>query len=112
MYSIYVAVGQKNPTLLRVVGVLEDNDALRHTIIVAAAAPHAAADQYLAPFAGAAMKWFMSNGMDALIVFDDLTKHAAAYRQISFFLSAPPAAKPIPATSFTFTAAFEAFRPS
>jgi F-type H+-transporting ATPase subunit alpha len=101
MYSIYVAVGQKNSNIARVVGVLEDNDALRHTIIVAAAASDAAADQYLAPFAGAAMgEWFMSNGMDALIVFDDLTKHAAAYRQISLLLKRPSGREAYPGDVF------------
>ena len=101
MYSIYVAVGQKNSNIARVVSVLEDNDALRHTIIVAAAASDAAADQYLAPFAGAAMgEWFMSNGMDALIVFDDLTKHAAAYRQISLLLKRPSGREAYPGDVF------------
>ena len=101
MYSIYVAVGQKNSNIARVVGVLEANDALRHTIIVAAAASDAAADQYLAPFAGAAIgEWFMSNGMDALIVFDDLTKHAAAYRQISLLLKRPSGREAYPGDVF------------
>jgi F-type H+/Na+-transporting ATPase subunit alpha len=101
MYSIYVAVGQKNSNIARVVSVLEENDALRHTIIVAAAASDAAADQYLAPFTGAAMgEWFMSNGMDALIVFDDLTKHAAAYRQVSLLLKRPSGREAYPGDVF------------
>ncbi len=101
MYSIYVAVGQKNSNIARVVSVLEENDALRHAIIVAAAASDAAADQYLAPFSGAAMgEWFMSNGMDALIVFDDLTKHAAAYRQISLLLKRPSGREAYPGDVF------------
>jgi F-type H+-transporting ATPase subunit alpha len=101
MYSIYVAVGQKNSNIARVVNVLEENDALRHAIIVAAAASDAAADQYLAPFTGAAMgEWFMSNGMDALIVFDDLTKHAAAYRQVSLLLKRPSGREAYPGDVF------------
>jgi F-type H+/Na+-transporting ATPase subunit alpha len=101
MYSIYVAVGQKNSNIARVVGVLEENDALKYTIIVAAAASDAAADQYLAPFTGAAMgEWFMSNGMDALIVFDDLTKHAAAYRQVSLLLKRPSGREAYPGDVF------------
>jgi F-type H+-transporting ATPase subunit alpha len=101
MYSIYVAVGQKNSNIARVVSVLEKNDALRHAIIVAAAASDAAADQYLAPFTGAAMgEWFMSNGMDALIVFDDLTKHAAAYRQVSLLLKRPSGREAYPGDVF------------
>ncbi|MGB8463784.1 MAG: F0F1 ATP synthase subunit alpha [Terrimicrobiaceae bacterium] len=101
MYSIYVAVGQKNSNIARVVSVLEENDALKYTIIVAAAASDAAADQYLAPFTGAAMgEWFMSNGMDALIVFDDLTKHAAAYRQVSLLLKRPSGREAYPGDVF------------
>ncbi|MGA7215526.1 MAG: F0F1 ATP synthase subunit alpha [Terrimicrobiaceae bacterium] len=101
MYSIYVAVGQKNSNIARVVSVLEENDALKYTIIVAAAASDAAADQYLAPFTGAAIgEWFMSNGMDALIVFDDLTKHAAAYRQISLLLKRPSGREAYPGDVF------------
>jgi F-type H+/Na+-transporting ATPase subunit alpha len=101
MYSIYVAVGQKNSNIARVVGVLEENDALKYTIIVAAAASDAAADQYLAPFTGAAMgEWFMSNGMDALIIFDDLTKHAAAYRQVSLLLKRPSGREAYPGDVF------------
>ena len=101
MYSIYVAVGQKNSNIARVVSVLEENDALKYTIIVAAAASDAAADQYLAPFTGAAIgEWFMSNGMDALIVFDDLTKHAAAYRQVSLLLKRPSGREAYPGDVF------------
>ena len=101
MYSIYVALARKNSNIARVLGVLEENDALRYTIIVAAAASDAATDQYLAPFAGAAMgEWFMSNGMDALIVFDDLTKHAAAYRQVSLLLKRPSGREAYPGDVF------------
>ncbi|HEY5704474.1 MAG TPA: F0F1 ATP synthase subunit alpha [Terrimicrobiaceae bacterium] len=101
LYSIYVAIGQKNSNIARVLGVLEENDALRYTIILAASASDAATDQYLAPFAGAAMgEWFMSNGMDALIVFDDLTKHAAAYRQVSLLLKRPSGREAYPGDVF------------
>ena len=101
LYSIYVAVGQKNSNIARVLGVLEDNDALKYTIIVAAAASDAATDQYLAPFAGAAIgEWFMNNGMDALIVFDDLSKHAAAYRQVCLLLKRPSGREAYPGDVF------------
>ena len=101
LYSIYVAVGQKNANIARVLGVLEANDALKYTIVLAAAASDAATDQYLAPFTGAAMgEWFMSNGMDALIVFDDLSKHAAAYRQVSLLLKRPSGREAYPGDVF------------
>ncbi len=84
LYSIYVAIGQKQSTIARIVSVLEEAGALPYTIILAAPAADSATSQYLAPFAGAAMgEWFMDNGMDALIVYDDLSKHAVAYRQVS-----------------------------
>jgi F-type H+/Na+-transporting ATPase subunit alpha len=101
LYSIYVAVGQKNANIARVLGVLEENDALKYTIVVAASASDAATDQYLAPFAGAAIgEWFMANGMDALIVFDDLSKHAAAYRQVSLLLKRPSGREAYPGDVF------------
>ena len=101
LYSIYVAVGQKNSNIARVLAVLEENDALKYTIIVAAAASDAATDQYLAPFAGAAIgEWFMNNGMDALIVFDDLSKHAAAYRQVCLLLKRPSGREAYPGDVF------------
>src|SRR2546426_8914588 len=84
LYSIYVAIGQKQSNVARVVSVLEEQGAMPYTIIIAASASDSATNQYLAPFAGAAMgEWFMDNGMDALIIFDDLSKHAVAYRQVS-----------------------------
>src|SRR5205814_9345361 len=87
LYSIYVAVGQKQSNVARVIAVLEQAGAMPYTIIVAASASDSATNQYLAPFAGAAMgEWFMDNGMDALIIFDDLSKHAVAYRQVSLVL--------------------------
>ncbi len=101
IYSIYVGIGQKNANISRVVTALEKNDALKYTIIVAATASDSAADQYIAPFSGAAMgEWFMDNGMDALIVFDDLTKHAFAYRQISLLLKRPSGREAYPGDVF------------
>jgi F-type H+-transporting ATPase subunit alpha len=101
LYSIYVAIGQKRANLARVIGVLEENDALRYTIIVAATASDSATAQYLAPFSGAAMgEWFMEHGMDALIVYDDLSKHAAAYRQISLVLKRPSGREAYPGDVF------------
>jgi len=90
LYSIYVAVGQKNANVARLIRTLEDADALKYTIIVTAPAADNPANQYIAPFAGAAMgEWFMANGMDALIVYDDLSKQAVAYRQMSLILKRP-----------------------
>src|SRR5947199_3325520 len=90
LYCIYVAIGQKNSNVARVLAVLEKEDAMRYTTIVSSPASDSAANQYLAPFAGAAMgEWFMDNGMDALIIFDDLSKHAVAYRQVSLVLKRP-----------------------
>jgi F-type H+-transporting ATPase subunit alpha len=101
LYSIYVGVGQKNANIARVVGILEANDAMKYTIIIASTASDAAAEQYIAPFSGAAMgEWFMGNGMDALIVFDDLTKHANAYRQISLLLKRPSGREAYPGDVF------------
>jgi len=101
LYSIYVAVGQKNSSVARVLSVLEHEGALPYTIIVVAGASEPAALQYLAPYAGAAIgEWFMDNGMDALIVFDDLSKHAAAYRQISLVLKRPSGREAYPGDVF------------
>src|SRR5213080_3166142 len=80
LYSIYVAVGQKQSNIARVISVLEEAGALPYAIVVVASASDSATNQYLAPFAGCAMgEWFMDNGMDALIIYDDLSKHAVAY---------------------------------
>src|SRR5580765_4933177 len=77
LYSIYVAIGQKQSSVARVIAVLEETEAMPYTIVLASPACDSATNQYMAPFAGAAMgEWFMDNGMDALIVFDDLSKHA------------------------------------
>jgi F-type H+-transporting ATPase subunit alpha len=101
VYSIYVAVGQKNANIARVVDTLSSHDALKYTIIVSAPASDSATNQYLAPFAGAAMgEWFMDNGMDALIVFDDLSKHAVAYRQVSLLLKRPSGREAYPGDVF------------
>lgn len=101
VYSIYVAVGQKNSNIARTLGILEDKGALEYTIVVAAPAADSAANQYLAPYTGAAMgEWFMSNGMDALIVYDDLSKHAAAYRQMSLVLKRPSGREAYPGDVF------------
>jgi F-type H+-transporting ATPase subunit alpha len=101
VYSIYVAVGQKNSNIVRTIGALEAAGALEYTIIVAAPAADNPANQYLAPYSGAAMgEWFMENGMDALIVYDDLSKHAVAYRQISLILKRPSGREAYPGDVF------------
>jgi F-type H+/Na+-transporting ATPase subunit alpha len=101
LYCIYVGVGQKNMSIARTVDVLEKAGALPYTIIVSAPAAESATSQYLAPYSGAAMgEWFMDNGMDALIVFDDLTKHAAAYRQVSLVLKRPSGREAYPGDVF------------
>mgnify|MGYP006424375543 CR=1 FL=1 len=101
IYSIYVAVGQKNANIARTIKVLEENRALEYTIIVTASAADNPANLYLAPFSGCAMgEWFMKNGMDALIVYDDLSKHAAAYRQISLVLKRPSGREAYPGDVF------------
>jgi F-type H+-transporting ATPase subunit alpha len=101
VYSIYVAIGQKNSNIVRTLGALEAAGALAHTVIVAAAAADNPANQYLAPYAGAAIgEWFMENGMDALIVYDDLSRHAVAYRQISLILKRPSGREAFPGDVF------------
>src|SRR6266404_2579094 len=101
LYSIYVAIGQKQSNVARVISVLEEQDAMPYTIIIAASASDSATNQYLAPFSGAAMgEWFMDNGMDALIIFDDLSKHAVAYRQVSLVLKRPSGREAYPGDVF------------
>src|SRR6186713_1611839 len=101
LYCIYVAIGQKQSTIARIVSVLEQHGALPYTIILASPAADSATNQYLAPFAGAAMgEWFMDNGMDALIVYDDLSKHAVAYRQVSLVLRRPSGREAYPGDVF------------
>ena len=101
LYSIYVAIGQKQSNIARLISVLEEHGAMPYTIVVAAPASDAATNQYLAPFAGCAMgEWFMDNGMDALIVYDDLSKHAVAYRQVSLVLKRPSGREAYPGDIF------------
>src|SRR5213594_858855 len=101
LYSIYVGVGQKQSNIARVVNVLEEAGAMPYTIVVVASASDSATNQYLAPFAGCAMgEWFMDNGMDALIIFDDLSKHAVAYRQVSLVLKRPSGREAYPGDVF------------
>src|SRR6266446_1212141 len=101
LYCIYVAVGQKQSSIARTIAVLEEAGAMPYTIIVASPAADSATNQYLAPFAGAAIgEWFMDNGMDALIVFDDLSKHAVAYRQVSLVLKRPSGREAYPGDVF------------
>jgi F-type H+-transporting ATPase subunit alpha len=101
LYCIYVAIGQKNANVARVVDTLSHTGALPYTIVVSATAADSATSQYLAPFAGCSMgEWFMDNGMDALIIYDDLSKHAVAYRQISLVLKRPSGREAYPGDVF------------
>jgi F-type H+/Na+-transporting ATPase subunit alpha len=101
LYCIYVAIGQKQSTIARLISVLEEAGATPYTIVLAAPAADSATSQYLAPFAGAAMgEWFMDHGMDALIVYDDLSKHAVAYRQVSLVLKRPSGREAYPGDVF------------
>lgn len=101
VYSIYVAIGQKNSNISRTISLLETHGAMEYTTIVAASASENAANLYIAPYAGCAMgEWFMQNGMDALIVYDDLSKHAAAYRQVSLLLKRPSGREAYPGDVF------------
>ena len=101
VYCIYVAVGQKNSNVARTTKVLEETGAMEYVTIVSAPAADNPANQYLAPYAGCAMgEWFMENGRDALIVYDDLSKHAVAYRQISLILKRPSGREAYPGDVF------------
>jgi F-type H+-transporting ATPase subunit alpha len=101
IYSIYVAVGQKQSNIARVIGVLEEAGAMPYTVVVVASASDSACNQYLVPFTGAAIgEWFMDNGMDALIIYDDLSKHAVAYRQVSLILKRPSGREAYPGDVF------------
>ncbi|MCB0100901.1 MAG: F0F1 ATP synthase subunit alpha [Anaerolineales bacterium] len=98
---IYVAVGQKKAAVARTLGILEANGAMDHTIIVMASADESAALQYIAPYAGTAIgEEFMETGRDALIIYDDLSKHAWAYRQVSLLLRRPPGREAYPGDVF------------
>ena len=98
---IYVAIGQKRSTIAQVVKQLQDNGAMEHTIVVAASASEPASLQYIGPYAGAAMgEYFMFKGGHALCIYDDLSKHAAAYREISLLLRRPPGREAYPGDVF------------
>lgn len=101
LFCIYVAVGKRRGEIARIVATLEEHGAMEYTIVVTATASESAALQYIAPYAGCAMgEWFMENGMDALIIYDDLTKHANAYRQVSLLLRRPPGREAFPGDVF------------
>jgi len=101
LYCIYVAIGQKQSNIARILSVLEREGAMQYTIVVASPASDSATNQYLAPFAGAAIgEWFMDHGMDALIIYDDLSKHAVAYRQVSLLLKRPSGREAYPGDVF------------
>ncbi|KAK9783132.1 putative ATP synthase subunit alpha [Seiridium cardinale] len=101
LYCIYVAVGQKRSTVAQLVKTLEENDAMKYSIIVAATASEAAPLQYIAPFTGASIgEWFRDNGKHSLIIYDDLSKQAVAYRQMSLLLRRPPGREAYPGDVF------------
>jgi F-type H+-transporting ATPase subunit alpha len=101
LICIYVAIGQKKAAVARTVGILEQHGAMDHTIIVIAAADESAALQYIAPYSGCAIgEEFMETGRDALIIYDDLSKHAWAYRQVSLLLRRPPGREAYPGDVF------------
>lgn len=97
LYCVYVAVGQKRSTVAQLVQTLEENDAMKYSIIVAATASEAAPLQYIAPFTGCSMgEWFRDNGKHAVVIYDDLSKQAVAYRQMSLLLRRPPGREAYP----------------
>lgn len=101
LYCIYVAIGQKRSTVAQIVKRLTDADAMRYSIVVTATASDAAPLQYLAPYSGCAMgEYFRDNGMHALIIYDDLSKQAVAYRQMSLLLRRPPGREAYPGDVF------------
>ncbi|KAG0415613.1 hypothetical protein HPB47_007229 [Ixodes persulcatus] len=101
LYCIYVAIGQKRSTVAQILKRLTASDAMKYTIIVSATASDAAPLQYLAPYSGCAMgEYFRDNGMHALIIYDDLSKHAVAYRQMSLLLRRPPGREAYPGDVF------------
>ncbi len=101
LYCVYVAIGQKRSTVAQIVKTLEDNGALQYSIVVAATASEPAPLQFLAPFSGCAMgEYFRDNGMHALMIYDDLSKQAVAYRQMSLLLRRPPGREAYPGDVF------------
>ncbi|TGO88271.1 hypothetical protein BPOR_0173g00120 [Botrytis porri] len=101
LYCVYVAVGQKRSTVAQLVKTLEENDAMKYCIVVAATASEAAPLQYIAPFTGTSIgEYFRDNGKHAMIVFDDLSKQAVAYRQMSLLLRRPPGREAFPGDVF------------
>ena len=101
LYCLYVAIGQKRSTVAQIVKLLEDNGALDYSIVVAATASEPAPLQFLAPYTGCTMgEFFRDNGMHAVIVYDDLSKHAVAYRQMSLLLRRPPGREAYPGDVF------------
>ncbi|KAI9798434.1 MAG: Alpha subunit of the F1 sector of mitochondrial F1F0 ATP synthase [Piccolia ochrophora] len=101
LYCVYVAIGQKRSTVAQLVKTLEENDAMKYCIIVAATASEAAPLQYIAPFTGCSMgEWFRDNGKHAVVVYDDLSKQAVAYRQMSLLLRRPPGREAYPGDVF------------
>jgi len=101
LYCVYVAIGQKRSTVAQIVKTLEERGALDYTIVVAATASEPAPLQFLSPFSGCAMgEWFRDNGMHALIIYDDLSKQAVAYRQMSLLLRRPPGREAYPGDVF------------
>src|SRR5690606_8273401 len=97
LYCVYVAVGQKRSTVAQIVKQLEDAGAMEYSIVVAASASEPAPLQFLAPYAGCTMgEFFRDNGMHALIIYDDLSKQAVAYRQMSLLLRRPPGREAYP----------------
>jgi F-type H+-transporting ATPase subunit alpha len=101
LYCIYVAVGQKRSTVAQLVKTLEENDAMKYSIVVAATASEAAPLQYIAPFTGASVaEWFRDNGKHSLVIYDDLSKQAVAYRQMSLLLRRPPGREAYPGDVF------------
>jgi F-type H+-transporting ATPase subunit alpha len=101
LYCIYVAIGKRRGEIARIVATLEEYGAMDYTTIVVASASDAAALQYLSPYSGCAIgEWFMENGKDALVIYDDLSKHANAYRQVSLLLRRPPGREAYPGDVF------------
>ena len=101
LFCVYVSIGQKRSTVAQIVKTLEEQDALSYTVVVAATASDPAPLQYLAPYTGCAIgEWFRDNGMHALIIYDDLSKQAVAYRQMSLLLRRPPGREAYPGDVF------------